>query len=86
MLLWIVHGLARAIGARLQRVTALSPSVQVLYVALVTVALLIGLNTVGIDATAFAVFSGAVGVGVGFGLQKIVSNFVSGIILLLEAR
>ncbi len=52
-------------------------------IALVSVALLIGLNIVGIDLTALTVFSGAVGVGVGLGLQKIVSNFISGIILLL---
>src|SRR5207253_7199047 len=89
ILLWIAHGLARIIGTRLQRVNALSPSVQVLTanlirIALISVALLIALNAVRIDLTAFAVFSGAVDVEVGGGLQKIVSNFVSGIILLLE--
>lgn len=42
------------------------------------------LKTVGVEMTTFAVVGGAVGVGIGFGLQKIASNFISGIILLLE--
>lgn len=51
---------------------------------LVSVGLLIGLSAVGIDLTAFAVFGGAVGVGIGLGLQRIASNLVSGFILLFD--
>ena len=90
LLLWAATALSRLIAARLQHVAGLSRSLQLLIanlikIVLVTLALVIGLNAVGIDLTAFTVFSGAIGVGVGFGLQKIVSNFVSGIILLTES-
>ncbi len=51
---------------------------------LLTLAFLIGLNAVGIDLTAFAVFGGAIGVGIGLGLQKVFSNLIAGIILLLD--
>jgi small-conductance mechanosensitive channel len=52
--------------------------------ALITLAVVLALGSVGIDLTALAVFSGAVGVGIGLGLQKVVSNLVSGIILLVD--
>ncbi|HEY1795457.1 MAG TPA: mechanosensitive ion channel domain-containing protein [Stellaceae bacterium] len=89
LLLWAASVLTRVLNARLRRVAGLSPSIQVLTanlirIVLIVVAVVIGLNTVGIDLTAFTVFSGAIGVGLGFGLQKIVSNFISGIILLME--
>ena len=44
----------------------------------------IGLKAVGFDLTGLAVLSGAIGVGLGFGLQKVVSNLVSGVIILLD--
>lgn len=89
LLLWLASAAGRALEARVRAVETLTPSVQVLIsklvkILLVTVAIIAGLSAVGIDLTAFAVFSGAVGVGIGFGLQKVVSNFVSGIILLLD--
>ncbi|OIP83212.1 MAG: mechanosensitive ion channel protein [Rhodobacterales bacterium CG2_30_65_12] len=67
----------------------ISPSLQVLLVKLLQVALygaafFIGLKAVGVDLTGLAFLSGAIGVGLGFGLQKVVSNLVSGFILLLD--
>ena len=53
-------------------------------VVLLTVAVVLALNEVGLDLSTFAVFGGALGVGLGFGLQKIVSNFISGFILLAD--
>jgi small-conductance mechanosensitive channel len=53
-------------------------------IAFVAFAFLFAVSSMGVDLTVFAVFGGAIGVGLGFGLQKVVSNFISGIILLLD--
>lgn len=53
-------------------------------VILLFVAFIIALQSVGINLTALTVFGGAIGVGIGFGLQRIASNFISGFILVLD--
>lgn len=59
---------------------------RLLNYTILTIGILIGLSAIGIDFTTFAVLAGALGVGIGFGLQPLVANFVSGIILLLDRR
>ena len=89
VLLWLAVAASQILERRLGRVGSLTPSLQVLFakllkVALITIAVAAALNSIGISLTAFTVFSGAIGLGLGFGLQKVVSNLVSGIILLLD--
>jgi small-conductance mechanosensitive channel len=74
---------------RMDKLPDLTPSIQVLLaklarIVLFTMVALITLSSVGIDLTAFALFGGAVGVGLGFGFQKVFSNLISGILLLLD--
>ena len=76
-------------STRIRKSKDISPSMQVLVIKflqmlLYGIALFVGLKAVGVDLTGLAVLSGAIGVGLGFGLQKVVSNLVSGIIILLD--
>jgi small-conductance mechanosensitive channel len=89
LLLWLANIVGRLIENRIGQLNDLSPSVRVLVgkvvrIGLIVLALVFAVSSAGIDLTALTIFSGAIGVGLGFGLQKVVSNFVSGIIILSD--
>jgi small-conductance mechanosensitive channel len=78
-----------AIDERLMGIQSMHSSLRVVLARmsraiLILIAVLLSLQTVGLDLTVLSVFSGALGVGVGLGMQRIASNYVSGFVILLE--
>lgn len=87
--IFVAIWLSRMLENRLMNTNHVSMNMRVVLVKLVRIififlAVLIALSAVGLDITLLSVFGGALGVGLGFGLQKIASNYVSGFIILLD--
>jgi small-conductance mechanosensitive channel len=81
--------IARAVERRVMKLEGLAISTRIgiskfSTFALLALGVLLGINASGVDLTALTVLTGAVGLGLGFGLQSIASNFVSGFVLLLD--
>ena len=89
VLMWVAFAGGNFLDRRIQNVEELTPSLRVLLgkilrISFIVFAVMIAMQSLNFDLTALTVLSGAVGVGIGFGLQKVVSNFISGIIILLD--
>jgi small-conductance mechanosensitive channel len=89
VLLWLAILISQFIEQQIKKSTDLTPSVKVLIsklikFTLIIIAVVAAISSVGIDLTAFAVFSGAVGIGIGLGLQKSIGNLFSGLMLLMD--
>ena len=89
LLLWGSSLIGGAGEKRIKQLPHVPPSLQVLFAKvfrtiLVVMSFVIALSTIGLDLSSFAILGGAIGVGIGFGLQKVVSNLVSGLILLVD--
>lgn len=87
--MWAAAKITSFIEKKIKDNQSLNPSLQVLINKFIRFiifgfAIIISLNSLGVDLTAFTVLGGAIGVGIGFGLQNIVSNFISGIIILID--
>jgi potassium-dependent mechanosensitive channel len=83
---WFVRQL---VDAEVRSSTRVDPAVgnsigTLLHYALITLAVFVALAALGVELQNFAIVAGALGVGIGFGLQNVVNNFVSGLILLFE--
>jgi small-conductance mechanosensitive channel len=81
--------ISRWIDRRLKRLRTLEPSTRIglakfANAFLIGLSILMGLNAAGVDLTALTVLTGAIGLGLGFGLQSIAANFVSGFVLLMD--
>jgi small-conductance mechanosensitive channel len=89
ILLWAASLGSSLFERRLTRVPEITPRAQVLLgklikATLITLAIVLSLTSIGVDFSTFALFTGALGVGVGLGLQRTVSNLFCGIVLLLD--
>jgi len=81
--------ISRWVDRRLKRLDTLAPSTRIgiakfANAFIIGLSILLGLNAAGVDLTALTVLTGAVGLGLGFGLQSIAANFVSGFVLLMD--
>ncbi len=81
--------ISRWVERRLQTLGTLQPSTRIglakfANAFLIGLSVLLGLNAAGVDLTALTVLTGAIGLGLGFGLQSIAANFVSGFVLLMD--
>ena len=87
LLIPLTSWLIRTSESRVKRMEKVSPALQVLTIKVLKVliaagAIMFAISSVGVDLSAFAVLGGAIGLGLGFGFQKVVSNLISGVILL----
>ncbi len=87
--IWIGLGLSQFLERRVETIDRINPSTRALIEKIIRVifiifALVVGLTSVGVNLSALTVFGGAFALGLGFGLQKIVSNLISGFILLSD--